>query len=89
MKKAALTFALISTVMVATSFATPETNSHNHLDIITNAGLNADGGAGQKTTPMGKKLDLFGTSDQFSSSANQLNSFNSDSQSTRSSIKLD
>lgn len=34
MKKAALTFALISTVMVATSFATPEEVSNKNLTTI-------------------------------------------------------
>lgn len=84
MKKAALTFALISTVLVATSFETPEKKSILHSDNI----ISIDGGGGQKTTPMGKKLDVYSTSD-FKSSSKQSNSFNYDSQSTRSMIKLD
>jgi hypothetical protein len=82
MKKAALTFGLFSLVMVATSFATPQTTSSSIKGII-NTTLETDGGGdASQRGKSGKKLDVYSTPDQ-------LNSFASDSQSTRSRVKLD
>lgn len=86
MKKAALTFGLFSLVMVATSFATPEKTSRSYADNTIDIGT--DGTGNQKTTGNGRKTDEY-TSSQLNSASNQLNSFTSDSQSTRSKIKLD
>ncbi|MFZ0596065.1 MAG: hypothetical protein WAM46_03715 [Flavobacterium sp.] len=89
MKKAALTFALISTVLVATSFETPEKNSSDnnqkfamHLDTDT-------GGGNQQGIGGRKKLDVYNTSNQLNSVENQLTSLASNSQLSKSGIKLD
>jgi hypothetical protein len=90
MKKAALTFGLFSLVMVATSFATPEKKvSHSYADNTIEIGIGTDGsGNGGQRTGNGRKTDEY-TSSQLKSASNQLNSFASDSQSTRSRVKLD
>lgn len=86
MKKTALTFGLFSLVMVATSFTTPATSTSSNKGII-NTTLETDGG--QKGTGNGRKLDVYSSSDQVNSLNNESNSFGSDSQSSRSRIKLD
>lgn len=85
MKKAALTFGLFSLVMVATSFATPETNlsSNNKMDVSF-----ADGGGGA-TNQGRKKADFTSTVIESNLNNNQLNSFVNDSQSKRMIVKFD
>lgn len=81
MKKTALTFGLFSLVMVATSFANPKTSSSSKG--IINTTLETDGGGdASQRGKNGKKLDVHNVS-------GQLNSFASDSQSTKSRVKLD
>ncbi|KUJ61464.1 hypothetical protein AR687_12315 [Flavobacteriaceae bacterium CRH] len=79
MKKTALTIGLFSLVMVATSFTTSE---------IVSSNVAIDGGGQQGLDK--RKQDVYATSNnQLNSSDNQLNSFSSDSQLTRSRIKVD
>jgi len=80
MKKAALTIGLFSLAMVATSFTTPQ---------IISSTVSIDGRGGQQGLDRSKKSDVYNTSNQSSSIDGQLNSFASDSQSTRSKIKVD
>ncbi|TPG33430.1 hypothetical protein [Flavobacterium pectinovorum] len=87
MKKAALTFGLFSLIMVATSFATPEKTNKSiagNIDIM----IGADGTGGQAGRN-GKKSDLYDTPSQINSNASSLNSFSSDSQLTKSRVKID
>ena len=86
MKKAALTFALISTVMVATSFATPKINSDSNKGTMITEDVDLGGQAGRNGQ---KKQDIFTASNELNSNERQLNSFASDSQLTKSRIKLD
>lgn len=73
MKKTALTIGLFSLAIVATSFGNPI--------------LDTDGTGGQGTR--GKKSDFHSTEVEFNKASNQMKSFASDSQLTRSQIKLD
>lgn len=86
MKKAALTFALISTVMVATSFVTPEVSTN-----LSSSASNADaiiigGGA---TNGGRQKADFTSAGNESDLNAKQLSSFATDRQSTRTYVKLD
>lgn len=79
MKKAALTFALFSTVIVATSFATPEINSS------ANVGIAGEGGGA--TTNQKRKLD-FHAANFRSENESQLN-FTNVNQSLGANKKID
>lgn len=86
MKKTALTLGLFSLVMVATSFADPVvTNSSDSK----NTAMIIDPGIGQAGRDGGRKLDVYNSSSQLNADGNQLNSFSSDSQDVRSTIKVD
>lgn len=78
MKKTALTIGLFSLVAVTTSFTTPQ---------IVSSNVAIDGGGQQGINK--QKQDVYATSNQLNSLDTQLNSFASDSQSTRSRIKVD
>jgi hypothetical protein len=88
MKKAALTFGLFSLIMVATSFVTPEKTNRSiagNIDIM----IGTDGTGGQ-AGPNKKKLDFaYETSNKMNSNKSHLNSFASDNQLTKSTVKLD
>jgi hypothetical protein len=88
MKKAALTFALISTVVVATSFSIPQANSDNNKKLAMNFDTDT-GGGNQQGIGGRKKLDVYNTSNQLNSVENQLTSLASNSQLSKSRIKLD
>ncbi|OIV43586.1 hypothetical protein [Flavobacterium johnsoniae] len=84
MKKTALTFGLFSLVMVATSFANPVvTNSPAEKGI--DISFDTDGSQQGRN---GRKSDYTGSA-QENSSNNQFKSFSSESQLTKSRIKLD
>lgn len=84
MKKTALTFGLFSLVMVATSFANPvATNSSTEKGI--DISFDTDGSQQGRN---GKKSD-YTASPQMNSSNGQFKSFSSESQLTKSRIKVD
>jgi len=85
MKKTALTFGLFSLVVVATSFANPSNGKSNSEEIITTLGIDGGGQQGKN----GKKLDVYGSSNELNSNKDKFQSFSSDSQLTKSRIKLD
>ncbi|RKR10452.1 hypothetical protein C8C83_2128 [Flavobacterium sp. 90] len=86
MKKAALTFGLFSLILVATSFVTPEkTNKSTAGNIDISVGV--DGG---QLGRIGRKSDFaYNTSNQVNAVGNKFKSFSSDSQVTKSKVKLD
>jgi len=97
MKKAALTFGLFSFIMVATSFATPQTNSSLTLDNGNFRGIDDGAMTGGK-----KKLDFQATNGiddgamtggkkklDFSMSVKNNNQLNDVNQSLGRNIKLD
>ncbi|OMQ12550.1 hypothetical protein [[Flexibacter] sp. ATCC 35103] len=83
MKKAALTFALFSTVLVATSFTTPQTNSSSNSNT---ANFFEEGGSGA-TTNQKRKLDFHETGNKLDNN-NQLN-FTNVNQSLGGNKKID
>lgn len=83
MKKAALTFGLFSLVMVATSFATPETNLSSNTNRLS---FFDEGGSGA-TTNQKRKLDFHETGSRFENN-NQLN-FTNVNQSLGGNKKID
>lgn len=85
MKKTALTLGLFSLVMVATSFANPVvTNSSDSQNKAMIMDVDFGGQAGRT-----RKVDVYDSSNQLNAASNQLNSFSSDSQDVRSTIKVD
>ncbi|MBS7232504.1 hypothetical protein KHA90_15910 [Flavobacterium psychroterrae] len=85
MKKAALTFALISTVIVATSFETPKTNSSsdNYQVQPIDDGNTAHGSVGKR------KLDLQVNTNTSQINFNQSEGFRQDRQSAGITKKMD
>ncbi|MCP2028211.1 hypothetical protein L1276_003379 [Flavobacterium sp. HSC-32F16] len=84
MKKTALTFGLFSLVMVATSFANPtQVTSKSKIGIDIDIDLGGEYGKNKR------KQDVYSSPNQFDLNNGQLNSFASDSQLTKSRIKLD
>lgn len=84
MKKTALTFGLFSLVMVATSFANP-----TQVTSKSKTGIDIDIDLGGEYGKSKRKQDLYGSSNQFDINNRNLNSFASDSQLTKSKIKVD
>lgn len=92
MKKVALTFALISTVIVATSFETPQTNSSsdNNQKFAMHADTDIGGDNVSTGRNQGRKLD-FSSNIKIESkiNLNQSEGFREDRQSQGKTIKLD
>ncbi|QOG03337.1 hypothetical protein [Flavobacterium sp. MDT1-60] len=87
MKKTALTLGLFSLIMVATSFANPVvTNSSDSKNTAMIIDIDLGGQSGRDGT---RKLDVYNSSNQLNAASSQLNSFSSDSQAVRSTIKVD
>lgn len=85
MKKTALTIGLFSLAAAATSFANPDNDRSNPGIIITTLGIDGGGQQGKN----GKKLDVYNSSNDLNSGKDRFQSFASDSQLTKSRIKLD
>ncbi|WDF59548.1 hypothetical protein PQ462_22905 [Flavobacterium sp. KACC 22758] len=85
MKKTALTFGLFSLVVVATSFANPVA-SNASADKSIDISFDTDGSQQGRN---GRKTDEYMSSDQMNLNNGQFKSFNSESQLTKSRIKLD
>lgn len=90
MKKAALTFGLFSLVMVATSFATPQTSStfSNNLELV-NGKNNVDGDGVITGSVKGRKLDLHSNNNMSQKNFNQSEGFRQDRQSFGIAKKFD
>ncbi|GAA3760020.1 hypothetical protein [Flavobacterium ginsengiterrae] len=85
MKKTALTFGLFSLVMVATSFANPVASNLSN-DKTIDIGVDTDGSQHGKN---GRKTDEYTGSNQSNSNKDVFKGFTSDSQLSKSRIKLD
>lgn len=87
MKKTALTIGLFSMVAVATSFASTEVPTYLAVNDSIKILPPIDGGGQQGKN--NKKLDVYSSSNELNSNKDKLQSFASDSQLTKSRIKLD
>ncbi|MCD0470052.1 hypothetical protein [Flavobacterium sp. JAS] len=87
MKKAALTIGLFSSIMVATSFATPEKTNKSiagNIDIM----IGTDGTGSQRGNDR-RKTDEYRKSNESDLSYNQVKGFDAVSQSMRTDKKID